>query len=168
MNNAYARKSRRNGFLSTATPRRYEKDSDPSVATHVNVPSNRDRGGSDLTGAGAVSFNGIATTFNTRSKSRSSPGPTVGLSRSVHGRAMLSFKSGNPISSSPRSRAGIRGEVIRRAAKKNAVPGVISLDKYMRCRVYQESGLCIRSHCGAEPPCDIEPPGIVPTVGGRD
>jgi DNA-binding transcriptional ArsR family regulator len=79
MNNAYARKSRRNGFLSTATPRRYEKDSDPSVATHVNVPSNRDRGSRDLTGAGAVSFNGIATTFNTRSKSRSSPGPTVGF-----------------------------------------------------------------------------------------
>src|SRR6202023_3040999 len=38
----------------------------------------------------------------------------------------------------------------------------------MLCRVYKESGVCVRSHCGAEPPRDIEPPGLVPTVGGRD
>src|SRR5438128_4941616 len=34
--------------------------------------------------------------------------------------------------------------------------------------VYQESGICVRNHCGAEPPRDIEPPGLVTTVGGRD
>src|SRR5260370_20418486 len=38
----------------------------------------------------------------------------------------------------------------------------------MRCGVYQESGICIRNHCGAEPPRDIEPPGLVTTVGWRD
>src|SRR5882724_10952758 len=38
----------------------------------------------------------------------------------------------------------------------------------MLCRVYKKSGICVRSHCGAEPPRDIEPPGLVPTVGGRD
>src|SRR6267143_6312592 len=34
--------------------------------------------------------------------------------------------------------------------------------------VYQEGGICVRNHCGAEPPRDLEPPGLVPTVGGRD
>src|SRR6184192_724149 len=34
--------------------------------------------------------------------------------------------------------------------------------------VYEERGICLRHHCGAEPPRDIEPPGLVPTVGGRD
>src|SRR6266699_1668895 len=34
--------------------------------------------------------------------------------------------------------------------------------------VYQESGICVRNHCGAEPPRDIEPPGLVTTVGERD
>src|SRR5882762_4635747 len=38
----------------------------------------------------------------------------------------------------------------------------------MLCGVYQQSGICVRNHCGAEPPRDIEPPGLVPTVGGRD
>src|ERR1700680_1154990 len=38
----------------------------------------------------------------------------------------------------------------------------------MLCRVYKECGICVRSHCGAEPPRDIEPPDLVPTVGGRD
>src|SRR5712691_6952537 len=38
----------------------------------------------------------------------------------------------------------------------------------MLCGVYQESGICVRHHCGAEPPRDIEPPGLVPTVGWRD
>src|SRR5437899_12010820 len=38
----------------------------------------------------------------------------------------------------------------------------------MRCRVYTGNGICVRNHCGAEPPRDIEPPGLVPTVGGRD
>src|SRR6202011_3328138 len=28
--------------------------------------------------------------------------------------------------------------------------------------------ICLRNHCGAEPPRDTEPPGLVPTVGGRD
>src|SRR6266853_96504 len=34
--------------------------------------------------------------------------------------------------------------------------------------VYEEHGICIRNHCGAEPPRDLEPPGLVPTVGWRD
>src|SRR2546428_6903878 len=38
----------------------------------------------------------------------------------------------------------------------------------MLCGVYQENGICVRNYCGAEPPRDIEPPGLVPTVGGRD
>src|SRR3989449_4690381 len=38
----------------------------------------------------------------------------------------------------------------------------------MLCGVYQESGICVRNHCGAEPPRDTEPPGLVTTVGGRD
>src|SRR5438093_11283043 len=37
----------------------------------------------------------------------------------------------------------------------------------MLCGVYEESGICVRNHCGAEPPRDIEPPGLVTTVGGR-
>src|SRR5713101_3393450 len=38
----------------------------------------------------------------------------------------------------------------------------------MLCGVYQESGICVRNHCGAEPPRDIEPPGLVTTIGWRD
>src|SRR5881409_320246 len=34
--------------------------------------------------------------------------------------------------------------------------------------VYQPNGICVRNHCGAEPPRDIGPPGLVTTVGGRD
>src|SRR5712691_8324961 len=34
--------------------------------------------------------------------------------------------------------------------------------------VYEEHGICIRNHCGAEPPRDLEPAGLVTTVGGRD
>src|SRR6266404_6548888 len=34
--------------------------------------------------------------------------------------------------------------------------------------VYEENGICVRNHCGAEPPRDTEPPGLVTTVGGRD
>src|SRR5207245_1325642 len=34
--------------------------------------------------------------------------------------------------------------------------------------VYEERGICLRHHCGAEPPRDLEPPGLVPTVGGGD
>src|SRR5438128_9527803 len=35
--------------------------------------------------------------------------------------------------------------------------------------VYEENGICVRNHCGAEPPRDIEPPGLdVTTVGWRD
>src|SRR2546429_6390107 len=29
--------------------------------------------------------------------------------------------------------------------------------------VYEERGICLRHHCGAEPPRDLEPPGLVPT-----
>src|SRR5258706_16211748 len=38
----------------------------------------------------------------------------------------------------------------------------------MHCGVYQENGICLRSHCGTEPPRYIEPPGLVTTVGWRD
>src|SRR6266568_7749864 len=38
----------------------------------------------------------------------------------------------------------------------------------MRCRVYEEHGIGVRNHCGAEPPRDTEPPRLVPTVGWRD
>src|SRR5437667_1363428 len=38
----------------------------------------------------------------------------------------------------------------------------------MRCGVYTGNGICVRNHCGAEPPRDIEPPGLVPAVGWRD
>jgi|HubBroStandDraft_4_1064222.scaffolds.fasta_scaffold449286_1 hypothetical protein len=38
----------------------------------------------------------------------------------------------------------------------------------MPVRVYTRNGICLRNRCGAEPPCDIEPPGLVTTVGGRD
>src|SRR6266403_1351463 len=34
--------------------------------------------------------------------------------------------------------------------------------------VYEENGICLRHNCGAEPPRDTEPPGLVTTVGWRD
>src|ERR1700694_2874844 len=47
-------------------------------------------------------------------------------------------------------------------------PAFIYLDTYMLWGVYEEGGICVRNHCGAEPPRDIEPPGLVTTVGWRD
>src|SRR5215471_20224368 len=44
----------------------------------------------------------------------------------------------------------------------------IYLDTYMLCGVYYGSGICVRNHGGAEPPRDLEPPGLVTTVGWRD
>src|SRR5260370_2540591 len=38
----------------------------------------------------------------------------------------------------------------------------------MPCGVYEEHGICVRNHCGAEPPRDIEPAGLVTTIGWRD
>src|SRR4029077_165389 len=38
----------------------------------------------------------------------------------------------------------------------------------MHCGVYEENGIRVRNHCGAEPPRDPEPPGGVATVGWRD
>src|ERR1039457_3841356 len=38
----------------------------------------------------------------------------------------------------------------------------------MLCEVKQESGICVRNHCGAEPPRDTEPPGLVTTHPWRD
>src|SRR5215831_8206260 len=35
-------------------------------------------------------------------------------------------------------------------------------------RVYKDRGIRIRNHCGAEPPRDIESPGLFRTVGRRD
>src|SRR5205807_9618279 len=43
-----------------------------------------------------------------------------------------------------------------------------SLDTYMRHGVYKEHGICVRSPCRAEPPRDLEPSGLLTTVGGRD
>src|SRR5580692_4920667 len=34
--------------------------------------------------------------------------------------------------------------------------------------VYRKSGICIRNHCGAEPPRDIESSGLLAAVGWRD
>src|SRR6266849_2818988 len=47
-------------------------------------------------------------------------------------------------------------------------PAFIYLDTYMPCGVYEENGICLRNHCRAEPPCDTEPPSLIPTVGWRD
>src|SRR5436190_10729690 len=44
----------------------------------------------------------------------------------------------------------------------------IYLDRHMLCGVYQECGIRLRDHRGAEPPRDIEPPGLVRAVGWRD
>src|SRR5438270_505048 len=38
----------------------------------------------------------------------------------------------------------------------------------MRRGVYLESGICLRNHCGAEPPRDIKPSGLVKTIGWTD
>ena len=38
----------------------------------------------------------------------------------------------------------------------------------MLCGVYQERGIRIRNYRGTEPESDTEPPGLVPTVSGRD
>ena len=38
----------------------------------------------------------------------------------------------------------------------------------MRFRVYKESGIGFRNHCGAKPPRHIEPAGLVTAVGWRD
>src|SRR6478752_2984440 len=45
---------------------------------------------------------------------------------------------------------------------------IICLDKYIRGEVYQVYGIRVRNHCGAEPPRDIGPPGLVTTVSWRD
>src|SRR5256714_13261978 len=34
--------------------------------------------------------------------------------------------------------------------------------------VYEEHGICFRNHCRAEPPRDIDSPGLLPTLRGRD
>src|SRR5208283_1773831 len=44
----------------------------------------------------------------------------------------------------------------------------ICLDTYIPFGVYEESGNCIRNHCGAEPARDIESAGLFATVGWRD
>src|SRR5882724_1013468 len=54
------------------------------------------------------------------------------------------------------------------AARRDKSRHLIYLDTYMRCGVYEGSGICFRNHCGAEPPRDIEPPGLVTKVGWRD
>ena len=57
------------------------------------------------------------------------------------------------------------------ARRLKPLPGsqsFIYLDKYMLSGVYQKSGICLRHHRGTEPPRDIEPPGLVTTVGWSD
>src|SRR5436190_1741929 len=44
----------------------------------------------------------------------------------------------------------------------------IYLDRYMPRWVYRAHGICVRNHCRAEPPRDIEPPGLVTTVSRGD
>ena len=44
---------------------------------------------------------------------------------------------------------------------------ITCLDTYMRLAVYTDCG-AVRNHCRAEPPRDIEPSGLVPTVSGRN
>src|SRR5690242_18455591 len=44
----------------------------------------------------------------------------------------------------------------------------ICLDTYMLFGVYEENGIPLRNHCGAEPPRDTQPSGLVTTVGWRD
>src|SRR5271167_158248 len=59
----------------------------------------------------------------------------------------------------------------RRAALRHLrawPPAYIYLDTYMLCGVYEENGICVRHHCGAEPPRDTGPLGLVTTVGWRD
>src|SRR6266851_9285339 len=63
---------------------------------------------------------------------------------------------------------GVTLQVLRRLKPLPGPAAFICLDKYMLCEVYKKSGICIRNHCGAEPPRDIEPPGLVTTVGWRD
>src|SRR6202011_11037 len=59
-------------------------------------------------------------------------------------------------------------ESLRDAAFQRMSPACIYLDTYMLRGVYQANGICVRNHCGAEPPRDIEPPDLVTTVGERD
>src|SRR5467141_358528 len=47
-------------------------------------------------------------------------------------------------------------------------PACIYLDTYMLRGVYKEHGIGVRNHCGAAPPRDPQPAGLVTTVGGRD
>src|SRR5438128_1659532 len=57
------------------------------------------------------------------------------------------------------------------ARRLKPLPGsqsFIYIDKYMLSGVYQKSGICLRHHRGTEPPRDIEPPGLVTTVGWSD
>src|SRR5947207_8453661 len=75
----------------------------------------------------------------------------------------------------PRDRSpGLLAPYRRKSSGRRSVPArlgppaLIYLDTHMLCGVYQECGICVRHYCGAEPPRDIEPPGLVPTVGGRD
>src|SRR5204863_6504781 len=48
-------------------------------------------------------------------------------------------------------------------------PGpVYALTRIFSLRYIQRCGICVRNHCGAEPPRDTEPPGLVATLGWRD
>src|SRR5581483_7100969 len=45
---------------------------------------------------------------------------------------------------------------------------VIFLDKYIPLWVYKESAIRVRNHCGAEPPRDPGPSGLVTAIRRRD
>src|SRR5271154_978743 len=64
-----------------------------------------------------------------------------------------------------------KGEACWRVEEEVPHSGIglnISLDTHILSGVYYERGIRFRNHCGAEPPRDIEPPGLVTAVGWRD
>src|ERR1700730_17666698 len=56
------------------------------------------------------------------------------------------------------------------SAKTNRchTPSKYTLTRICYVEYIKRDGICLRNHCGAEPPRDTEPPGLVTTVGGRN
>src|SRR5436309_922221 len=59
-------------------------------------------------------------------------------------------------------------EALLRLSRWRFFLSCICLDTHMLFGVYSDHAIRVRNHRGAEPPRDPEPPGLVPTVGGRD
>src|SRR6185369_17190742 len=87
------------------------------------------------------------------------------LGSARHGMRVISRAStggtSRPVGKRPRAHA-------RNSSAPLKLQLFICLDTYILLGVYTAHGIRIRNHCGAEPPRDIGPPGLVPTVGGRD